>query len=297
MKKNVLALGYFDSLHIGHRKLLSSALTYAKENGCRLTVATFNDGFLKAVRKGEKEVFLLEERKRILRSLGVEDVLVFPSDIEFLSQNKFEFCRYINGFDFEAVFVGTDYRFGKNAEGDAEYLRDNLTAKVFVEDIVCINNKKVSSSDIRRNILRGEMEEAALLLTQPYFIMGKVTRGRTDGRKMSLPTLNLLPKAEKELPLCGVYATETEFGGKKYLSVTNVGTHPTFGDETINVETHVLDFDGQIYDEEVTVYFDRFLRKIQKFDTMDELKRQIEKDIEFTKEYYYDKIRRSGQQQ
>ena len=292
----VLALGYFDSLHLGHGKLISAAVKFAAENNASVTVATFEDGFLRLVGRDEKEVFLLRERKPILAKMGVDDVCVFPADKEFLSQSKEQFCRRIRDIGPSAVFVGADYRFGKNAAGDAEYLKNNLGIPTFAVDIFTVDGKKASTSTVRELIKKGEIEQANILLTVPYFISGNVVEGRRDGRRMNLPTVNITPEEEKLLPREGVYAATVNAEGKEYLAVLNVGGHPTFFDDKINVEAHIINFNGDLYGQNVSVYPHNYLREIKKFNDKEDLKEQIEKDIRKTKEILYDKIRCCGQQ-
>ena len=292
----VLALGYFDSLHLGHGKLISAAADFAAKNDLSVVVATFEDGFLRHVGRDEKEVFLLRERKEVLKSIGVGDVCVFPADDTFLSQTKEEFCARIREMNPSAVFVGADYRFGKNASGDAEYLKNNLGIPVFAVDILTVEGKKASTSTVRELLKAGETEQANKLLTVPYFISGDVVEGRKDGRRMNLPTVNITPENDKLLPKAGVYAATVKADEKEYQAVLNVGGHPTFHDENINVEAHLIGFEGDLYGRFVSVFPRTFLRDIKKFADKDELKAQIEKDIRRTKEILYDKIRCCGQQ-
>ena len=292
----VLALGYFDCLHLGHGKLISAAAEFASQNGLSVMVATFEDGFLCRVGRDEKEVFLLRERMSILKKLGVGDVCVFPTDKGFLSQTKEEFCARIRDMKPSAVFVGADYRFGKKASGDAEYLKKNLGIPVFAVDILTVEGKKASTSTVRELLKAGEIEQANKLLTVPYYISGNVVEGRKDGRRMNLPTVNITPEKDKLLPKSGVYAATVKIGENEYLAVLNVGGHPTFYDDKINVEAHLIGFDGNLYGKFVSVFPRAFLRDIKKFADKDELKAQIEKDIRRTKEILYDKIRCCGQQ-
>ena len=286
MNDLVLALGYFDSLHIGHRKLISSAKKYALERGYTLGVATFDDGFLQAIGRDEKEVYLLKERKELFQEIGVDEIIVFPSDEKFLSLSKSDFCAYLYNLNPKAIFVGADYRFGKGAEGDVKFLSEYGDAPVFCEDILCLGGEKVSTSVIRKLLIGGKTEQAGTFLENPFFISGTVAEGRKEGRKLNFPTVNITLDDRKIAPKYGVYATKTKVGGNEYLSVTNVGAHPTFDDEIINVESHLIDFSGDLYGKEVKISFYRYLRPIYKFDSVDELKRQITKDIITTKEYF-----------
>ncbi len=285
MKKFVLALGYFDSLHIGHVKLLSAAETYAKKIGASVTVATFDDGFLSAVGRDEKEVFLLNERKKLLSKIGIFDTLVFPSELSFLSMDKSEFCKYISSLSPSAIFVGSDYRFGNKAEGDVTFLKDNLSCPVFEQEIVFREGVKVSTSGIRNLLAECKIDKVNSLLYFPYFVTGKVKEGRKVGRILNFPTINLIPDEKKALPAPGVYACKVEIDSKIYSAVTNVGTHPTFSDDTFNIESHIIGFSGELYGKEVSIVFCKYLRKIVRFEQKEDLIRQIQSDIERTKEY------------
>ncbi|MBO4539117.1 MAG: riboflavin biosynthesis protein RibF [Clostridia bacterium] len=296
MTGSVLALGYFDSIHLGHGKLISAAKEYASKIDAAVSVATFEDGFLRFVGRDEKEVFLLNERKLILNKNGVNEVCVFPADKEFLSQTKEQFCDRIRKMKPSAVFVGADYRFGINASGDADYLKNNLGIPVFAIEILTVEGKKASTSTVRELLKTGEIEQANKLLTVPYFISGKVVEGRKDGRRMELPTVNITPEKDKLLPKFGVYAATVEAEDTEYLAVLNVGGHPTFFDDKINVEAHIVGFDGDLYGKTVFIYPHCFLRDIIRFADKKELKEQIEKDIRKTKEIFYDQIRSCRQQ-
>lgn len=296
MNKPVIALGYFDSIHLGHKKLIDEALKYARERGQNLSVCTFEDGFLSSIGRNEKEVFLLRERRTVLKDMGVEDIIVFPCNSDFLSQSKENFCQSINVINPSAVFVGADYRFGKNASGDVNCLKALINAPVFIVDILFINEKKVSTSSVRDLITEGRIKEANTFLSTPYFISGTVTQGRKVGREMGLPTVNLIPSDNKLLPKFGVYAAEARVEGKGYAAVVNIGDHPTFNDVKCNVEAHIIDYSGDLYGKEITVKPIEYLREIKKFDDALSLKNQIESDIKTTKEITDDKIRSCGKQ-
>ncbi len=287
MIKKVIALGYFDSVHTGHRELLSAARNFADENGSFLCVSTFDDGFFAALGKENEEVYLLHERKKILNALGVNDFLVLPVDSAFLSQTKENFCRFLLQNNPLAVFVGEDYRFGKNAEGDVSFLTEYMAkygVPCFSERLRFFEDKKISTTDIKSLLKNGETEKANYLLGQPFFITGIVRSDRKLGHHIGYPTANIQPEMGKIRILPGVYATKTRIDGTIYNSVTNVGNHPTFGDDNENVETFLFHFSGDIYDKEIEVSFLKYIRPIVRFNSAEELKKQIEKDIEKAKE-------------
>ncbi len=294
MSDFVLVLGYFDSVHKGHISLISEAKVYADKIGAQVKVATFDDGFLSFIGRKEKEIYSLEEKTAILRSLNIDEIIVFPSTKEFLSKSRTDFCQYIVELSPKALFVGSDYTFGKNAEGDVSFLKSYVNIPVIEKELLIIDAKKVSASEIRKLVSAGEIQKANELLFEPYFICGEVKEGRKEGRKIDFPTINIFAPEYKLLPKPGVYATVCVWNNKSYSAVTNVGTHPTFKDDVFNVETHLIGFSGDLYGEKVKIYFYSYLRGIKRFSDEEELKNQIKKDIIYSKEFTDDKIRSCG---
>lgn len=292
MKNNVLALGFFDSVHIGHRFLIKTALTYAKKNNAKFIVVTFDDDFLSQLRRDAKEIYLFEEKKEILLSLGVDKVINLPANKEYLSLSKDQFLDYLyDTFCPKAVFFGSDYHFGKNAEGNRDYIYNYFTSKAveaITVDLLEIDSKKVASSDIRNLLMLGNIKEANKFLGEPYFISGIVEHGFAVGKKLNFPTANISFNEKKLVPKKGVYAVKAVFDGKSYLGLTNIGGRPTFNNETVKAETYILDFDGDLYGKTIKIYLLEFIRDIIKFDNENELKAQITKDITKLKEVYYD---------
>ena len=283
----IFALGYFDSIHIGHRALLREGMRIAQQNNAKLYVVTFNDNFLSVLGRREEEIFLLEERKKILNTIGINDLIVLPTDKDFLSKGKDDFLIYLISQTPSFFICGTDYRFGKNAEGtiqDLVYFSEQNNIEVYIENLLEINGNKVSSSEIRDLLKNGKTDKAENLLGQKFFYSGKVKHGRTDGHKIGFPTLNIDIPSEKIKIKSGVYATETTVENEKYLSVTNVGAHPTFNDNTFNVETHIIGNPGIIYGTDIKVEFYSYIRGIKHFISKEDLAKQIKKDIIYAKE-------------
>lgn len=286
MTKKVFALGFFDSIHIGHRYLLDFAKKQADKRKETVVVATFDDNFLTALGRNDAEIFLLNERQRILSFLGFDDTLVLPSCKEFLSAGRTEFLDFIINKNPSAIVVGKDYRFGRNAEGDALFLQEycqNKGIDVYVVDLLNYNGKKVSSTEIRDLLKEGEVKKASELLGDRFFYSGRVKQGRKQGRTIGFPTVNIDIPPDKIQIMSGVYATKTIVNGIEYVSVTNVGKHPTFGDDVFNVETYVIDENVNLYGEDIKIEFYEFLRNVVKFENKSELAEQIEKDVERTK--------------
>ena len=290
--KKILVLGFFDSLHKGHRFLFEQAKRFAGDEK-EIYITTFDDGFLHAVGRNDDEIYLLAERKEILQKIGRFNIIVFPSQSEFILKTKEQFCSFLLKLDPTHIIMGSDYRFGKNAEGDTEFLRDffnNKGVNVVICNFLTDHGEKISTRTIKKLLLGGDIVKANELLVDPFFYEGNVVKGRQDGRKMGIPTLNISIPFGKIKIKSGVYVTRTQIGDKKFLSVTNVGSHPTFGDFSFNVETHLI-VNEEItiqYDEKIRVYFYQFIREIVNFRTKDDLIKQIENDKKFAKEVLHD---------
>ncbi len=292
MKNNVLALGFFDSVHIGHRLLISTALEYARRNNCKLIAVTFDDNFLSQLKRDAKEIYLFEEKREILLSLGVDLVISLPSEKKFFSLSKDKFLDYIyDTYCPKAVVFGSDYRFGRNAEGDNEYIKSYLASKnveTITVNLLQVAHKKVASTDIRNLLIDGDIVTANKLLGQPYFLSGKVEHGFAIGKKLNFPTANIHFAENKLVPKNGVYAVKVEFDNNCFMGLCNIGGRPTFNTDIIKAETYILDFEGDLYGKFIKIYLLDYLRETTKFQNPEELKVQITKDIARLKEVYYD---------
>ena len=184
--------------------------------------------------------------------------------------------------------MGFDYSFGYRAEGkinDLEKLGNEYGFDVLVTQAMCIDNELISSSNIRQLIQNGEIEKANKFLGRSFCIEGSVAKGFQNGRKMGIPTANLEYAPDIVLPKNGVYAGITHVNGAKLKSVINIGNNPTFNADKITIESHILDFDQDIYGESVELEVHKFLRPIQKFENLEEVQKQVGKDIEEAKKY------------
>lgn len=297
--KKIFVLGFFDCIHIGHRFLFDVAKRDAASDD-QIFVTTFDDDFLHSIGRMEEEIYVLAERKEIFNQLGRFQLVVFPSEKTFIEMEKNRFCAFLLHFSPDEIVVGKDYRFGKNAEGDVEYLIKyfvDKNIKVVVSDFLRVNERKVSSREIKEKLYAGEIEEANSLLGESFFYTGIVEEGRKDGRRIGIPTMNIPIDKHKIRIKSGVYVTETEIDGQNYLSVTNVGIHPTFEDDTFNIETHLVDRKIDAYGKRIKIYFYRYIRGIRTFDSKEKLSEQIKNDIVFAKEVERNGKIRSGRQQ
>ena len=196
----------------------------------------------------------------------------------------------VSRLNVKCIVVGDDFRFGHNRAGDHELLlklAPKYGYELIVVDKLKDNGRDISSTYIREEVARGNIKKANSLLGYPYFIMGRVVHGKQLGRTLGIPTINILPEAEKILPPFGVYASKVNVSDKWYLGITNIGRKPTIeGENPVGVETYIIDFSQDVYDHVVTVELYDFLRPEKKFDSIEELKEQISGDIVKVIKYY-----------
>ncbi|WP_066648205.1 bifunctional riboflavin kinase/FAD synthetase [Christensenella timonensis] len=270
-----VAIGLFDGVHEGHRTLIEDI---ENQEGLFSLVYTF-DG--KPNHAAYKNIYTLQEKEEIFADMQVDGFYLQAFDRQFSQMTKQEFIkRLVHDFHAKHITVGFDFRFGKNAEGTTDYLREQSGKYGYTLHVmprIEYHGEKVSSSYIRELILAGNMEETAKLLRRFYFVDGTIEKGNHLGSKIGFPTANI--STDKLLPQYGVYATIAQVDGNLYSAVTNVGTKPTVkSDDTPNIETFILDFSGDVYNEEMRVYFVRQIRREKAFANVDELKRQIASD-------------------
>lgn len=280
----VIALGYFDSVHIGHKKVISAAVRAAEEAGVSPAVFSFDGNLRKAVGGADgKYVFTTTERSNRIAELGVKEIHFAPVTESFLRKSKRDFLDYLNEvYSIKGYVSGEDYRFGYKGEGDTEYLKeyaaDNGQFVVTVKQ-VNLGAERVSTTFIKGLLKSGDVSTANKLLGGDYFISGVVTEGRKTGRKIGFPTVNIkIPEERAELKN-GVYSGKFCINDKTYKVIVNYGARPTYGLTENLIEAHIIDFSGNLYGETLTVYFDRYLRDIMKFDGEAALQAQLEKDL------------------
>lgn len=291
MKKSVCALGFFDGVHKAHTQLLTKCTAYAKLHGLKSVALTFETSPAEYFGKKIKYLTTFTQKKEIMLNIGIDDVFALKCDKQTLSMTAEEFVDSIlvKKLDCAAVFCGFNYTFGKDGKGNSDMLIRLCKHKgidVFVLSEMCYGGLSVSSSNIRALLENGDIESANNLLSRPFEIAGTVKSGKMLGRLLSFPTANIyLEPSLPELPH-GVYATKTSVCGKEYISVSNVGTNPTVGGESLRAETYILNFDGDIYGEDIKIRFYKFLRNEKQFSSVDELKKQIEHDKNKSIEYF-----------
>ncbi len=286
-----VALGTFDGVHLGHQEVLQRMQTAAKKEGLQGWVFTFKN-HPKAVVPPFKAPPLLstwQEKITLLNHRISPDGIVLQSfDQAFSKLSPETFVEDILCKRLQArhISVGYNFRFGYQAKGDVQLLKtmgESLGFSVSVVPAYAVQNETVSSSKIRAYLLNGELDKALPLLGDRYLIQGEVVHGQGLAAKFSgVPTANLdFDQEHKALPPKGVYACEIQINGshKVYQGVLNLGLRPTFSGEGLNLEAHLLDFEGDLYGQTLQVYFKAFIRPEQKFDGPEALKAQIHKDI------------------
>jgi len=269
-----LCLGYFDGVHIGHKKIVSEAHKLSKKIG----VLTFDKSPAEILNKDHELLTDRDEKIRLFTELGVDYYFEVKINEDFLNLSKEEFVNnIINNINPKIVLCGNDYSFGKNKEGNVEYLKSRIETKIV--DFETLNNEKISSTKIKQLIHQGNVLNVFKYLGRDYSVSGTVIKGLGNGKKLDFPTANLLFKSNYALPKEGVYYGITKIGKKTYKSIASFGTHPTISElEKPILEIHILNYKKDLYDKELEFTFIRFLRENKKFATESELKSQIEND-------------------
>lgn len=288
MKKRIYALGFFDGVHLGHQKLLTRCAQLATEYGWGTAAITF-DRHPKSLFTEIPTVLIstVPDRELLLKRYGMEEVLVLPVTREVMSMSWQAFVQMLLDRGAAGFVCGDDFRFGHRGEGNAEILsafcrEKGLPCAVIPEQTV--EDIRISSTYIRRQIETGDMATAVKFMGHPYTLTGTVVRGQQLGRTLGIPTANLRLPAGLAVPRFGVYACCVIVDGKRYAAVTNIGTRPTVAGEGITVEPWILDYSGDLYGREITLECYRFLRREQKFPSLEALQAEIRRNAEETRE-------------
>lgn len=267
-----IALGAFDGIHKGHRKLIENIVSYSKGNDCSSCVYTFD-----VLPSGARYINDLEQRSKMFKDLGVDYLYIqhFSADFKGMSARDF-LDRYIKNSKY--VTVGFNFRFGKGREGNTKLLEEYCVENNIDIDVVSpvyLDDEIVSSTKIRGYIEENNFEMAKKMLGYEFSVSGIVEHGNAMGRTIGFPTANICVDENHIMPPEGVYATFTEYDGKRYPSITNYGGKPTFNDNKILLETNIFDFDGDLYDKKISIYFVEKLRNIITFESAEALKSQL----------------------
>lgn len=292
--RSVVTLGKFDGVHRGHQMLIGRMEELAAENDWNTVVFTFDISPQVCMGSTPRQMLMTNsERKGFIERMDI-DILVecpFTKEVMNMTPEKFVTDVLIDRLHAAAVVIGDDFRFGKNRAGDGAFLQKmgkkygfsvEITGKKTDEE----NGREISSSYVREEVSAGRLEKAAGLLGYNFYIEGKIVHGRHLGTTIGIPTINIVPSGDKLLPPNGVYFSRTEIeGGKCYNSITNIGVKPTVDGENLTVETNLFDCDEDLYGKKARVSLLHFSRPEMQFASVDELKKQMNRDIAEARKY------------
>lgn len=292
IKNSVVTLGKFDGLHQGHQMLIDKVLHY-KEKGYTSVMFTFLYHPCNLFSENELKLIYTEEEKiRKLSQSNLDVLISYPFTRETMATKPEDFIKdiLVDKLDAKIIVVGEDFRFGHKRTGDVKMLKS--MESIYGFKVISLEKKRrdntiISSSTIRSELEKGNMDTVNLMLGKPYSIYGKVLHGRKIGRTLGMPTTNLTPSTNKMLPPCGVYATRTIIDNLAYPGVTSIGYKPTVGTEKDKgVETYLFDFDGDLYGKEIQVEILAYERPEIKFDNLKDLKEKMQEDLAFGRKYF-----------
>ncbi|HEV7968500.1 MAG TPA: bifunctional riboflavin kinase/FAD synthetase [Candidatus Acidoferrales bacterium] len=291
-----VSVGTFDGLHIGHQKILQSVRERARASGQRAAAITFDPHPMRVLRPDRAPLMIqtLSQRLAGFEQIGLDAALVLQFDraLSLVSPQEFIERILVGGLRVGAILVGANFRFGHRGAGDVRLLSEQGTCDGFDVEIIPpveIGGQIVSSTAIRALVASGDVAGAIPLLARAFSLTGEIRAGQGRGRTILFPTLNLAPEQEL-LPKLGVYATESAVGGKRYASVTNVGTRPTFNGTGVTVESHLFGFNENVTGGPMEVHFHARIRDEQKFSGADALRAQIARDIEAARKFFSERI-------
>ena len=283
--ETLLTIGVFDGVHAGHRYLLEKLQQRAAEKNLLSGVVTFNPHPQSVLHPNNQLLWLsdVEDRIRSLKELGINivTVLTFTPKVAQLSAKEF-MSLVKKQLRMRGIMVGPDFALGRGGEGNINLLHALGREMKFSVEVIppfTIDGEVVSSTLIRQALVQGDMRKVERLMGRHFYLRGKVTTSDKRGRVLGFPTANLDIKPQQALPGNGIYATITQVDGKRFPSATNIGIRPTFGEGERMVETHLLNYKGDLYSREIRVEFVQKLRDEQRFPSPEELKAQIKKDI------------------
>lgn len=282
-----VCLGYFNGLHIGHLALINKTKSFEGKHA----IMTFHPHPTSFFSKRKTAVLTdIDDQIEILEKLNLDYFIIFNFSLEAVHLNKDAFIeRILVPLGTKHVIAGFDYHFGYKAEGNMEYLKNNCKDNFEVHEVdeIIFQNEKASSTQVISFLMDGKIELANTLLSRPYRVKGKVVKGKHNGHRLGFPTANVDLIDNYVLPKNGVYAVKVEVDNQIYFGMGNIGIHPTI-DELQNrlLEVHLFDFNGDLYQKDIKVYFYQHIRDEMKFDTIELLIAQLNKDQRKTKTYF-----------
>jgi riboflavin kinase/FMN adenylyltransferase len=284
-RDTLLTVGVFDGVHLGHKRLISRLLEEAGQGNLLSGVVTFRQHPEELLSPRVRLPFLtdIEERTGLLKNEGVDFIVTLSFTAELARLGARQFVGLLQKhLRMRGLVIGSDFALGKGREGDTDTLQklgQDMNFSVTVVPPYMINGEVVSSTAIRKALAGGDMEKVQKLVGRPFSLQGKVVTGAGRGVGLGFPTANLDISPEQALPPDGVYASWAHIDGKIYQSMVNIGQCPTFGDTEGTVEAYLVDYQGDLYGRELKIDIVARLRDEKKFDTVDDLKKQVAEDI------------------
>ena len=288
--KRIFALGFFDGVHRGHQVLLSECVRLAKELDCETAAVTFERHPQSLFRPDPPPLLTtLQDRFRLLQRYGIRKVFPFAVTEEVMSTPWQDFLEGLMDLGAAGFVCGDDFRFGSRGAGNWETLRQfcrerGLPCVIIPEQT--LDDVRISSTYIRRQIESGDMATAVRYLGHGHMLTGQVVTGRKLGHKLGFPTANIELPQRVIVPRHGVYACRAYVGEESHMAVCNVGSRPTVEGHQVRTETWLLDFSADLYGQNVTLEFLRFLRPEQRFGSLEELKAAVLQDAENTRNFF-----------
>lgn len=291
-KPLALSLGMFDGVHLGHKSIIDELIKAGSENSLETGVLTFwpHPRFVFNPNENLKLLNTIDEKKFLMEKYNIGNLFLKEFDEEFRNLTGEEFVRQIlvGQLHVKYLIIGYDHSFGKNKSGNFELLQKlskELDFEVEQMEAINIHENNISSTKIRNAILAGHIQEANEMLGYPYSVSGTVVHGKKIGRTIGYPTANIETESIKLLPKKGAYIVEVTVRGQQYRGMLSIGTNPTVNGERLTVEVYILDFEGDIYDEEITVKFRAFLHDEIKFEGIEKLVERLDEDKRLTGEF------------
>lgn len=290
--ETVLTIGKFDGLHLGHQQLLTRVKERAAALGVYAGLLTFDPHPAAVLNPDGAPPLItpLPDKQRLLYQYGLDVLAIATFTRDFANLRAHEFLQYISdGLHPRELVVGPDFGFGHKREGDIAYLREwgsKNNVAIHVIEPVMMNGGRVSGSRVRDLLLAGDVRHVRDLLGRPPSVTGRVVEGDKRGRRIGIPTANVVPPSDQALPADGVYITLVNWADNQQPAVTNVGIRPTVDGKQRFVESHLLDWSGNLYGRQLTTNFLQHIRAEMKFDSLDALIEQIQRDVETAKEWF-----------
>lgn len=291
-EKNIVLIGNFDGVHVGHQSLIALAQKLLKSEGGNIVVITFKPHPREVILNKKIDLIVpYDEKRRLLNLYGVDIVDEIEFNDSMLKMSSLQFANdfIINKYKPSHIIIGENFRFGHQASGNSKFLEkiSNNRYEVHSLNIQKVGSSPVSSTYIKQLLIQGDVNKVKDFLGRNYSLNGIVVKGEQRGREIGFPTTNL-ETGWRFFPKPGVYVSFVEIDNKKHQSITNIGFRPTFGSFNLQIESHIFNFNEQVYGKNITIEFLTRIRDEKKFETVEKLIENIEMDVTFAEKYFKD---------